>query len=103
MKRRIEVVCGDNDIVPNFTEISNSPNYIFTPDPNFQVIALFDRDGNTVNLNSWIECAYYVNGGWTNDISDFVNGEQIIFFSLIVLSSLYFIAKKIVANRINNS
>jgi hypothetical protein len=94
MKRRIEVVCGDNDLVPNFTEISNSPNYIF---------ALFDRDGNTVNLNSWIECAYYVNGGWTNDISDFVNGEQVIFFSLIVVSTLYFIAKKIVANRINNS
>ena len=23
-------------------------------------------DGNIVNVNSWIECAHYVNGGWDN-------------------------------------
>ena len=58
MKRRIEVICGKTDIVPNFTEISNTPNYVFLPDPNFDVVSLFDREGNVVNLNSWIECAY---------------------------------------------
>ena len=43
-------------------------------------LRLFDFDGNIVNVNSWLECANYVNGGWTNNISDFTNGEQILFF-----------------------
>ena len=103
MKRRIEVICGESDLIPNFTEISNSPNYVFIPDPSFNVVSLFDREGNTVNLNSWIECAYYVNGGWTDNLSDFVNGEQIIFFTLVAFSALYLVCKKIFFNRMLRS
>ena len=103
MKRRIEVICGKTDVVPNFSEISNTPNYVFSPDPNFDVVSLFDREGNVVNLNSWIECAYYVNGGWTNNLSDFVNGEQILFFTLLVFSSLYLVGKRMFFDRIFSS
>ena len=23
-------------------------------------------DGNVINVNSWVECAHYVNGGWSS-------------------------------------
>ena len=34
--------------------------------PNFDVVVLFDIEGNIINVNSWIECAHYVSGGWFN-------------------------------------
>ena len=36
-----------------------------------QTIRLFDIDGNVINVNSWFECANYVNGGWTLNYSNF--------------------------------
>ncbi len=80
MKRQIELICGASESTPDFEAIDNSSNFIFTPDPNFTPIRLFDLDGNVVFLNSWIECAYYVRGGWTDNISDFFNGEKFLFF-----------------------
>jgi hypothetical protein len=94
VKNRIFRICGEADIVPNFEEISNNSNYVFTADPAFETITLFDSSNNVVNLNSWTECAYYVNGGWTNNKTDFINGEQIIFFVSIFLISFYFLYEK---------
>ena len=57
-------LCGDypeNHITP---EIGNDPNYIFLNDPNYEQVRLFDEDGNTVLVNSFIECEHYVSGGW---------------------------------------
>jgi hypothetical protein len=73
-------------------QFGNNPNFVFEYDPNFESLRLFDFDGNVVNVNSWLECANYVNGGWTNNISDFTNGEQILFFllcSTIVLATYF--------------
>lgn len=94
MKRIIEKICGVSELIPNFNEIDSTPNYVFTPDVNFQTITLFDKEGNIVNLNSWIECAYYVRGGWTNNISDFINGEKFLFLILLLAPILYFIFNK---------
>lgn len=94
MKRIIEKICGVSDLIPNFNEIDSTPNYVFTPDVNFQTITLFDKEDNIVNLNSWIECAYYVRGGWTNNISDFINGEKILFLILLLAPIFYFIFNK---------
>ena len=92
MHKKTEVICGNSKLIPNFEEIGNNPNFVFENDPNFETITLFDIDGNIVNVNSWLECANYVNGGWTNSVSDFFNGEQVLFFvvclGLVVL--IYF-------------
>ena len=95
MKRSIEKICGNSEIIPNFEEIENSPNFVFTPDPNYETITLFDIEGNIVNLNSWLECAFYVRGGWTNNISDFIDGEKILFLFLLSIPIIYkFITKR---------
>ena len=56
MKKRIEKICGVSENIPNFQEIENSPNFVFSPDESFETITLFDKEGNVVNLNSWLEC-----------------------------------------------
>tara|TARA_B100000579_G_C22718220_1_gene798046 strand:- start:186 stop:494 length:309 start_codon:yes stop_codon:yes gene_type:complete len=94
MHKKTEVICGISDLKPNFEEIGNNPNFVFENDPNFETIKLFDIEGNIVNVNSWLECANYVNGGWTNNISDFVDGEKILFFFLTVLLTIGFVVEK---------
>tara|TARA_B100001939_G_C16917535_1_gene607659 strand:- start:1050 stop:1358 length:309 start_codon:yes stop_codon:yes gene_type:complete len=92
MHKKTAVICGQSDLKPDFEAIGNNPNFVFENDPNFESLRLFDFDGNVVNVNSWLECANYVNGGWTNNISDFTNGEQILFFlfcSTIVLATYF--------------
>jgi len=84
--KKTKIICGESEIIPDFEAIGNNPNFVFENDPNFETLQLFDLDGNIVNVNSWLECANYVNGGWTNNISDFTNGEQFLFFLLIASS-----------------
>ena len=98
MHIKTAVICGVSDLKPNFEEIGNNPNFVFENDPSFETLKLFDIDGNIVNVNSWLECANYVNGGWTNYFSDFFNGE-IIYFSLVSASLLIYLIRK----RIDNS
>ena len=92
MHKKTEIICGESELKPNFEEIGNNPNFVFENDPSFETIRLFDLDGNVVNVNSWLECANYVNGGWTNFIGDFTNGEQYLFFGLtfFLLITTYF-------------
>ena len=92
MHKKTAVICGESDLRPDFEAIGNNPNFVFENDPNFETVRLFDFDGNIVNVNSWLECANYVNGGWTNNVSDLINGEQILFFlfcSAIVLVTFF--------------
>ena len=42
-----------------------------------------------INVNSWLECANYVNGGWLSDKVDLINGEQILFYLLITANLIY--------------
>ena len=92
MHKKTELICGESELKPNFEEIGNNPNFVFENDPNFETVRLLDLDGNVVNVNSWLECANYVNGGWTDHASDFTNGEQYLFFGLIffVVIAAYF-------------
>jgi len=91
MHKKTTVICGESDLKPDFEAIGNNPNFVFENDPNFETVRLFDSGGNIVNVNSWIECANYINGGWTDYSSDFVNGEQYIFFVLcgLIVSGLF--------------
>ena len=96
-----ENVCGE---APKDTENLNfqvsDPNFVFENDPSYQTIVLYDRDGNVVNVNSWIECANYVEGGWTNGLITSSNSEMYYFLFLtgLLLSLLgyRFLQKKYV-------
>tara|TARA_B100000965_G_scaffold400159_1_gene421561 strand:- start:4923 stop:5222 length:300 start_codon:yes stop_codon:yes gene_type:complete len=98
MHKRTETICGDSSIIPNFEEIGNNPNFVFNPDPNFEPVSLFNESGNTVSVNSWLECANYVNGGWTNYHSDFFNGESLYFIFVTGSFLLYIVKKRISFN-----
>ena len=77
----IERICGSRPLGQELIEIGNDPNFIFENDPLFIAIRLFDADGNIINVNSWIECAHYVNGGWSQD--NFEVGGTFYFFQLL--------------------
>ena len=65
---------------------------------NFQTIRLFDIEGNIINVNSWIECANYVNGGWSNTIDNF-SGDTFLLALTIGLSFVYFVGKKFISGK----
>jgi len=88
MDKNIFTICGNSEIIPNFEKIKSDPNFIFEADPNFSPINLFNEFGSTVTVNSWIECANYVNGGWLSNIANFVNHEKTLFYVLPVFSIL---------------
>ena len=90
----IESQCGISPEDTSFKQIESNPNYIFENDPSFETIVLYDVDGNIVNVNSWIECAHYVNGGWSNLSPSTVPGDMIIFSGLVMTTILYIILKK---------
>jgi len=89
----IENICGSIPDNQELIEIGSDPNFIFVNDPNFQTIRLFDIEGNIINVNSWIECANYVNGGWSNTINNF-SGDTFLLALTIGLSFVYFVGKK---------
>jgi hypothetical protein len=62
----VEKSCGINNTGQPFPNIGNDPNFVFKNDPLFSTVTLYDINGNVINVNSWIECAHYVNGGWSS-------------------------------------
>ena len=74
--------------------LNADPNFVFVNDPSFNTLRLFDIEGNIINVNSWIECAHYVNGGWDiNQITGY-RSEVVLFGIVSVLSLLFLIYKK---------
>ena len=71
---------------------------MFENDPNFETLRLFDIDGNITNVNSWFECANYVNGGWTLNYSSF-SGDVFFFGVTCGLLLLYFSIKIFVSKK----
>ena len=96
MEELIESICGDQGNISELEEIGNNPNFVFENDPNFDTVILFDTNNNIINVNSWLECANYVNGGWINKSVETFNGEQFIFFVTLSLFVIYFSFKKLV-------
>jgi len=68
MSKKIENICGLNNSNDKLTDIGNNPDFVFNQDPLYENIILFDPEGNKIIVNSWIECANYVSGGWTNEL-----------------------------------
>ena len=89
MIENIKIICGQLGDLKQLESIKNNPNFVFENDPNFQTVTLFDENGDVINVNSWLECANYVNGGWLSDKVDLINGEQILFYLLITANLIY--------------
>ncbi len=90
---KIQTICGQIPENQELSTIASDPNFVFVNDPKFNTIRLFDIEGNIINVNSWIECAHYVNGGW--DISQLTGyrGEVILFGIVSTLSFLFLVYK----------
>ena len=84
----IEESCGKQPENQEFFIVGNDPNFVFTSDPGFEVIALYDTEGNIINVNSWLECVHYLKGGWTsNQIVSSIN-EQYLLISLLSIAAV---------------
>jgi len=99
MEQLIESICGDQGEISELEEIGNNPNFVFENDLNFETIVLFDTNNNIINVNSWLECANYVKGGWVNNSVETLNGDQFIFFVSLTLFVFYFLIKKVSKRR----
>ena len=99
MDTDIYKICGESDLLPELEKIQSDPNFVFEPDPNFNPITLFNEIGDTIMVNSWIECANYVNGGWSIENLNSYNGELIIFIITLGICGVFWIFKRI--NRAN--
>ena len=85
MNSNIENICGISEITPDFESIASDPNFIFQVDENYSTIVLYNSDGSVINVNSWLECANYVNGGWFSSITDLINYEKRLFYGLLFI------------------
>lgn len=90
----IENNCGKAPEGISYIDPGNDPNFVFANDPAFETITLYDVEGNIANMNSWIECAHYVNGGWRNSQLINFQGDKILFFlvfsAAVIVSLFYF-------------
>ena len=90
----IKKICGDSEITFDLESIASNPNFVFTPDENYQSLTLYNTEGGIINVNSWLECANYVNGGWFSSISDLINYEKRLFFTIIFVTVVFELIRK---------
>ena len=64
-ENRIKIACTDIPPVDELNKIVDDPNFIFGSELGFEPVTLFDIEGNSVVVRSILECAHYVNGGWS--------------------------------------
>jgi len=81
-------------------DISSDPNFVFKNDINYAARQLFDGEGNTVFVNSYLECQHYALGGW--NFTPLKNSEILLQESLfyIVGVLLVFTLFKNIAKRL---
>ena len=95
---KVENSCGVAPEDVSYFDPGNDPNFVFTNDPTFETVTLYDIEGNVANMNSWFECAHYVNGGWSSAQIINFQGDKFLFLSLLVVASvtsiLYFMNNK---------
>ena len=100
ISQKIIEYCGLKPSNVEFVIVGNDPNFVFANDPNFQTVVLYDVEGNVINVNSWLECANYVNGGWVNNLDVFINEERILFFTILLLTTVGIVLKRYYQNKI---
>tara|TARA_E500000331_G_C17003561_1_gene603158 strand:+ start:41 stop:373 length:333 start_codon:yes stop_codon:yes gene_type:complete len=98
----IEKVCGIRPPNVEIVDVGNDPNYVFLKDPSFKPINLFDADGNTVIVNSWVECAHYVKGDWSSAFQEIFPGDKYLVLISASAIFLYYFRNLYASYRKNN-
>ena len=93
--------CGSGGSLEELESLKNDPNFVFQNDPNFETLTLYDSEGNVINVNSWLECANYVNGGWSIENLNSYNGELII-YNYIRICGVFWIFKELIEQMLPN-
>ena len=98
-----ENICGPTPI--NFIKIvPEGSNYIFTKDPNFIPITLKNFFNSVVQVNSFEECYYYAELGWSiSKITIFEIAEYLVIFFLIILFAYITVRNKASINKLISS
>lgn len=91
---KITNICGEYPEGFKKEDISNDPNFVFTKDPNYSGVKVWDAEGNSVFVNSFQECEHYVSGGWEyNPLQNkeifYQNSIVVILITLIISKFLY--------------
>tara|TARA_Y100000992_G_scaffold280741_1_gene228017 strand:+ start:428 stop:751 length:324 start_codon:yes stop_codon:yes gene_type:complete len=94
----IESICGAKPETQELIEIGSDPNFVFQNDISFSALRLYDVEGNIINVNSWIECAHYVNGGWRSTYNYGIQGDLFV-FGIVVLCTIGYISYKFFESR----
>tara|TARA_B110000444_G_C18633711_1_gene498088 strand:- start:437 stop:745 length:309 start_codon:yes stop_codon:yes gene_type:complete len=81
--KAIANICGVQPEGFEKIDISSDPNFVFKNDNNYAATQLFDGEGNTVFVNSYLECQHYVMGGW--DYTPLKNAEILLQESLFYI------------------
>ena len=89
--------------LPKFTNKTENDFHLTEESPainagNNSTLGTIDIEGNIINVNSWFECANYVNGGWTLNYSNF-SGDVFFFGVTSGLLLLYFSLKILVSKK----
>ena len=90
----VEIICGEYPDNFKKVEIKSDENFVFENDPSYITVQLFDRDENTVYVNSFIECEHYVMGGWDQNSTiiletDLIQTTTIAFLFVIIFKYIY--------------
>ncbi len=98
MKENLDLIisiCGNQPSDQELIEIGSDPNFVFQNDPGFMTLKLFDIEGNIINVNSWIECAHYVNGGWGLSYNAGISGDVAVLGIVSIYAFTYLLLKLI--------
>ena len=102
LQNDIESICGENKSGILQTVTEDNPDYVFTADPEFNPIRLYDSEANTVLVNSFEECSHYVSGGWGILEPTIVNNKLIylglLVLVLVVTTSFLLLKKNLIEN-----
>jgi len=85
-KQNVELLCGEYPEDFQEVDILSDPNFVFDNDVNYSAVQLFDSEGNSVFVNSFLECQHYVKGGW--DFTPQLRNESFYHNSLLSFSLL---------------
>ena len=90
----VKIICGEYPDNFKKVEIKSDENFVFENDPSYITVQLFDRDENTVYVNSFIECEHYVMGGWDQNSTiileiDLIQTTTIVFLLVIIFKYIY--------------
>ena len=96
-KEIIEQICGPFPLDFVKPTLENNPNFIFNNDINYEAVNVFDIDGNTATVNSFVECEHYVSGGWNyipGQNSEYLLQNQISLIIVLAFVTYLFIKKR---------